>query len=107
MSISTKTAQRIITAVASTTAGNEVITALNNAASATQSIALAVVATSTSTTTNFTTLLKGDLLIHIPATAGSAAFETVATNGTKPSAAVVGDLYVALRAAPAASTLVL
>jgi hypothetical protein len=57
----------------------------------------AIVATSTSTTANFAGLQVGDQLIHIPAVAGNVSFETVATAGTKPSAAVVGDLYVGLR----------
>ena len=58
----------------------------------------AIVATSTSTTTNFAALLPGDLVVHIPATAGTTSFETVVTAGTKPSAAVVGDLYLVHRA---------
>jgi hypothetical protein len=62
------------------------------------SIPAAIIATSTSTTTDFGALAVGDLLVHIPAVAGNADFETVAAAGTKPSAAVVGDLYVALRA---------
>lgn len=59
---------------------------------------LAIVAAHTSTTTDFGGLVVGDLLIHIPATAGNSSFETVVTAGTKPSAAVVGDLYLVLRA---------
>ncbi len=58
----------------------------------------AIVATSVSATTNFGALKVGDLVLHIPAVAGSAIFYTVATAGTLPAAAVVGDLYVALRA---------
>jgi hypothetical protein len=57
----------------------------------------AIVATSTSTTVNFTALQVGDILVHVPATAGNTSFETVTAAGTKPSAAVVGDLYVGLR----------
>lgn len=71
-----------------------------------KSVAAAIVATATSTTTDFGALKVGDLVVAIPAVAGNAYFETVATAGTKPSAAVIGDLYVVLRAfsAPAAHT---
>ena len=82
--------------IAGALANNRVAQALI-AAHGTMNIPLAVVATSTSTTTNFGALAVGDILVHIPATAGNAAFETVTTAGTKPSAAVSGDLYVALR----------
>lgn len=61
------------------------------------SVAAAIVATNVSATIDFAALAVGDLLVHVPATAGNAAFETIATAGTKPTAAVVGDLYVAIR----------
>lgn len=67
-------------------------------------IAAAIVATNVSATTNFGALAVGDLVLILPAVAGDAQFVTVATAGTLPQAAVVGDLYVALRvpSAPAA-----
>ena len=113
MSLSLSTVQKMIIALAGKNSGNELATAVNlgsaHAAASAASIPLAVVATSTSATTNFAALAVGDLLVHIPATAGNAVFETVATAGTKPSAAVVGDLYIAIRAfaAPAASNVVI
>jgi hypothetical protein len=61
------------------------------------SIAAAIVATNVSTTVDFAALQVGDLLIHIPATAGNASFAVVAAAGTAPAAAVVGDLYMAVR----------
>lgn len=61
-------------------------------------IQAAIVATATSTTTNFGALQVGDIVVHIPATAGNADFTVTATAGTLAEAAVVGDLYVALRA---------
>lgn len=61
------------------------------------SIAAAIVATNVSTTVDFAALQKGDILVHIPATAGNAAFAVVAAAGTAPAAAVVGDLYLAIR----------
>jgi hypothetical protein len=99
MALSVYTGKRLIEALTSKAAGNEVATILNND---NFGMPIVVVATSTSTTTNFAGLIPGDLLVHIPATAGNAAFETVATANTKPSAAVVGDLYIAIRLATAA-----
>jgi hypothetical protein len=103
MALSIDTVKRLFEAVTSQTqAGPEVVDAINAGASlAAQSgasIAAAIKAAHVSTTTDFAALAVGDLLVHIPATAGNASFETVATAGTKPSAAVVGDLYIAIRA---------
>lgn len=62
-----------------------------------------IVATSTSTTTNFGTLVVGDKVLVTPVadspaedTTGSY-FLIVATAGTLPAAAVVGNLYTVLR----------
>lgn len=94
MSLSINAGKRLIEALTSKNAGNEVATILNNS---NYGIPMAIVAAHVSTTTDFQGLLVGDLLVHIPATAGNAAFETVATANTKPSAAVVGDLYLVIR----------
>jgi len=103
--VSSDTAKRLVESLTSPAAGNEILNILNKSAQgqsqASWSIPAAIVAAHTSTTTDFAALAVGDLLIHIPAVAGNAVFETVATAGTKPSAAVVGDLYIALRAIPA------
>lgn len=88
------TAKRVL---ASALANQKVANSLVSALGAMQ-IAAAIVADSTSTTTDFAALAIGDLLIHIPATAGNASFAVVTAAGTAPAAAVVGDLYVALRA---------
>ncbi len=93
--LSLYTADRIITALTSATAGNELISAINNSG---WGIPAAIVAAHTSSTTDFAALLAKDLVVHIPATAGNASFSTVATAGTLPTAAVVGDLYIVLRA---------
>jgi hypothetical protein len=55
-----------------------------------------IVATSTSTTTDFGGLVVGQTVINIPAVAGNAKFGVVATADTLPFAAVVGDLYLVL-----------
>lgn len=103
MALSLDSAKRLIIALTSQSAGNEVAGILNNAS---WGIPAAIVASHVSATTDFGALLPGDLLVHIPHTAGNAAFESVVTAGTKPSAAVVGDLYIAIRlAAPLANKL--
>lgn len=96
--LSVNAVKRLIHAVTSRTAGNEIATAIDAAGQ----LVTTLLATSVSTTTDFASLKVGDRLVHIPATAGNAQVEVIATAGTKPSAAVVGDLYMVLRAAPAA-----
>jgi hypothetical protein len=61
-------------------------------------IANVILANSTSTTTNFGSLVVGDRVLILPATAGNAQFVTCATAGTLPQSAVSGSLYVVLRA---------
>lgn len=102
--LSTGTLKRILSAMCSKNDANEVASAINNgnelAKQSSASIAALIVATSVSTTTDFASLKIGDKLVHIPATPGNAGFEAITVAGTKPSAAVVGDLYIALRASP-------
>lgn len=106
MALSVNAVKRLIHAVTSRTAGNELASAIDAAsqhrAQSAWTVAASIVATATSTTTDFAALKVGDQLIHIPAAAGNSAFEVVATAGTKPSAAVIGDLYIALRVQAAA-----
>lgn len=64
----------------------------------TRRLATTIVATSTSTTTDFGALQVGDLVIAIPASAGNTIFYTVVTAGTLPAAAVIGSLYLVIRA---------
>lgn len=110
MALSSDAAKRLLISVTSKTAGNEIVDALNVAlAGGAQdlfAIPALIVATATSTTTDFAALAVGDKVAILPATAGNAQFVTVATAGTLPQAAVVGSLYVVIRAfvAPAAST---
>jgi hypothetical protein len=99
--LSSYTGKRLVIALTSKQAGNEVASILNNSNWA---LPLVVVATSVSATVNFQGLLPGDLLVHIPAAAGNAAFETIVTANTKPSAAIVGDLYIAIRVSASAPT---
>ena len=60
-------------------------------------IARTIVATSTSTTVDFSSLIVGDVIVVIPASAGNTIFLTCATVGTLPAAAVVGSLYIVIR----------
>ena len=85
-------ARVIASGLASQRVANALIAALGGVASS------VVIAAHTSTTTDWASLQVGDILVHIPATAGNTSFETVAAAGTKPSASVVGDLYIVLRA---------
>jgi hypothetical protein len=111
MALSDNLVKRILHAVTDQDLGRELVDAVNKgAAQAAQDlyvIPTIIVATSTSTTTDFGALKVGDRVVKIPAVAGNSIFYTVATAGTLPAAAVVGDLYVVLRAfaADAASTL--
>jgi hypothetical protein len=84
-------AKVIAGALANNRVAQALIAALGN-----WTIASAVVATSTSTTTNFGGLQVGDYLLHIPASPGNVQAGIVAVAGTAPFAAVVGDLYVDL-----------
>ena len=61
-------------------------------------VAAAIVATSTSQTTDFGVLLTTDKVVMIPATAGNADFITPSATGNLGQAAVVGNLYLVLRA---------
>lgn len=98
MALSNGSIRRLIISMASATAGNEVAGILNNSG---WGLPAVIVATHVSTTTDFSALLKGDILVHVAATPGNAGFEKIVTNGTKPSAAVIGDLYLVVRQAAA------
>jgi len=56
-----------------------------------------VVATTADTTTDFSNVVAGDFVVHIPATPGNAEFGVAPANGTSPFTAVVGDLYISFR----------
>jgi hypothetical protein len=60
-------------------------------------VAGAIVATNVSQTVDFGTVLVGDKVAMIPATAGNADFITIATAGNLGQAAVVNNLYIVLR----------
>lgn len=110
MAISSDTNYRLNVALTKKDAGNEVANALNNAlAQAAQDlfcVPAVITATNVSQTIDFGALVVGDKVVVIPAAAGNSHFVTVATIGTLGEAAVVGSLYVVLRAyaAPTAST---
>lgn len=79
-------------------ANNRVAQALIAALGA-YSIPAVIVATSVSQTVDFGALAVGDKVLKIDTTgAGSNAMLTVTAAGTLPSAAIVGDVYIAFRA---------
>lgn len=82
--------------------GEEAATALQAAKGCSHQIMGAIVATNVSQTVDFGAVRVGDLVAMIPAVAGNADFITIATNGDLGQAAVVGNLYLVLRAVPAA-----
>lgn len=123
MALSTNTILRLMAGLGDKSAGQEVANALNGLHLMTGQISsapgatftppsfgampvLLVVATSVSTTVNFSSLAVGDQVLILPAVAGNAMFVTCAVAGTLPQAAVVGSLYLALRsfAAPTQTT---
>jgi hypothetical protein len=101
--------RRIIHAVGDRSVGADIVDKLNAAdAGASQDlfpVRNVIVATNVSTTIDFASLAVGDKILILGAAAGNAQFVTCAVAGTLPQAAVVGSLYVVLRAysAPTAS----
>jgi len=83
--------------IAGALANNRVAAALI-AALGSHSVASAVVATAASATTDFSSAKVGDIMIHVPASPGNVQAGAVVTAGTSPFTAVIGDLYIDLRA---------
>jgi hypothetical protein len=104
MAISDADVRRLISAATDTSLGQRLANAVNMVAQSGFYIPAVIVASSTSTTTNFGALAIGDRVVIVPATAGNAQFVTVAAAGTLPQPAVVGSLYIVLRAKEAGST---
>lgn len=106
MAITTQQTKNIMSAVADQTLGNLVADAVNSGLLNTHVIANLITATNVSTTIDFAgKLAVADKVIMIPAVAGNSIFYTVATAGTLPAAAIVGNLYVVIRAREAASAI--
>jgi hypothetical protein len=102
MALSDNAVKRIFHAVADQTAGREIVDAVNlGAASGTQEVystPALIVATNVSQTIDFGSLKVGDRVIMIPAVAGNSVSLLVATAGTLPVAAIVGNSYLVFRA---------
>lgn len=103
MALSNQAVKNIMSAVVSQEIGNSVADGINAGLLASHVIANVIVATNVSTTLNFASLAVADKVVMIPAVAGNSIFYTVATAGTLPAAAIVGNLYVVIRAKDAAS----
>lgn len=101
--------KRLMHALTDQTLAKELVDAVNqHDAHLTQSakmVIAAIVATNVSQTIDFAALKIGDQVLMIPATAGNADLITITVAGDLGQAAVVGNIYVVLRAfvAPAAS----
>lgn len=112
MALSEALVKRLLHAVTDQNLGRELVDAINAgqalaAAQPAWGIAAAIVATAVSQTTDFAGKVAiGDQVLMIPATAGNADLITITVAGDLGQAAVVGNIYVVLRAftAPAAST---
>lgn len=103
MALSADAVKRLMVGLASADAGNEVATAIDKGvAHAAQSpicIAAAITATNVSQTIDFGSLKVGDIVVMIPAVAGNSDFiGPIAVAGNLGQAAVVGNLYLVLRA---------
>ena len=100
--LSDNATKRLMIALTSKDVGHEVADAINAGAAAAAGSTLGcvafIVATATSTTTDFAALKVGDRVLVTPASAGNGKFGTVATAGTLPFAAVIGSSYTVLRA---------
>lgn len=97
-----KSVNAVATALCNDAATAEVTQKLNTAeALAAQGpimVAAAIVATAVSQTTDFGALKVGDKVVVVPAAAGNSDFISIATKGDLGQAAVVGNLYLVLRA---------
>lgn len=109
MALTAEQTKILISAVTDTTIGNTIANAVNSAEAVVAQSALvipaAIVATAVSQTTDFAALRVGDKVLMIPATAGNADLITIGTAGTLGQAAVIGNIYVVLRAYSAPTTL--
>lgn len=110
MALSESLVKRLMHAVADQALARELVDAIDAdgafRAQSAKVIAAAIVATSVSQTVDFGALKVGDQVLMVPATAGNADLITVAVAGDLGQAAVVGNIYLVLRAfsAPAASS---
>lgn len=115
MALSANAVKRLMVAVGDAAVGREIADAIDqaNAAKITATpgatywdIAGQITATATSQTTDFGSLKVGDVVLMVPATAGNADAISIAVAGDLGQAAVVGNVYLVLRAfkVPAART---
>lgn len=102
MALSEELRKRLVIAVTDAAIGKEIADVVDASTAAIAQmpivVAGAIVATSVSQTTDFGSLLVGDKVAMIPAAAGSADFIAISVAGDLGQAAVVGNLYIVLRA---------
>ena len=101
MALLSDTIKRLMSALTSADAGNEVANAIQaGAAVAAQNLiccVAAIQATNVSQTVDFAALKVGDKIAMIPATAGNADYISCTVAGDLGQAAVVGNLYLVFR----------
>jgi len=103
MALSADEIKRLMIMTTSTEVGNSMADAINAgedlALQTVRALTLCVVATNVSQTIDFAALRVGDIVVRLQLAVSAAAvgFYTCAVAGTLPAAAVVGDLYIALR----------
>lgn len=111
--LSNEAVKALMTATTSADIGNEIATAINDglaiAAQASYVLADLIVAQNVSLSTDFGSLLAGDIVLQFGDTAGTGLFHVIADDGELPAiatAAVVDDLYVVFRpySAPTATS---
>lgn len=94
--LTTEQERYLDTAVASQRIGAEIAAVINGKSEKTSGVQGVIIATSTSTTTDFGVVAVGDVVVHIQVSAGDAVFAEAVTIGTCPITPVVGDLYIVL-----------
>lgn len=100
--LTTAEIKRLIAATTNAEVANRITAVINSggavAAQTGWTVAAHIIATSTSTTTDFGALVVGDIVVMTPAAAGNSIFYTVVTAATLPAAGIVGNLYTVRRA---------
>jgi hypothetical protein len=98
MALSDAQIKKLMSAVTDQSTGNLVADGIDAGLLSTHVVTMVKIATNVSQTVDFAALAVGDIVVIIPAALGTSMFRTVATAGTLGQAAVVGSLYIALRA---------
>lgn len=105
MALSDQAVKNLMSAVTSAEFGNLMADGIDAGLLSSHVVAGLIVATNVSQTIDFASLKVGDKVVAIGAVAATTNFVTVATAGTLGQAAVVGSLYIVLRARDATNAI--